>query len=430
MNVYLDMVGCRLNQAEIETFARQLRAAGHVMVPSAEKADLVVVNTCSVTGAAASDSRQKIRQASRAGAAVVVTGCWSSLEPVAAAALPGVRQVIPNTSKDALVDIILNGARADAGMTGRVQLEGGRKRTRAFIKIQDGCDNFCTYCVTRLARGRSHSTPIDQVVSDIKRAVTGGALEAVLTGVQIGSWGRDLHPDLRLANLLSAILDGTDVPRLRLSSIEPWEVTDGLIAHWQDPRLCRHFHLPLQSGSLSTLRRMARKTGPADFQAVVERIRAAIPGVAITTDVIVGFPGEDDTAFEQSRAFIESMDFSGGHVFVFSARPGTAAAAYPDQVLFATRRQRSRILRALFSDQATMFYGSFIGRKLEVLWERSSRTPAGWISSGLSDNYIKVTAATPGGKSNTISRVIIKQLDTAGLAGEVMEYENEIAALA
>jgi threonylcarbamoyladenosine tRNA methylthiotransferase MtaB len=430
MNIHLDIVGCRLNQAEIEKYARQLCAAGHVLVSSAEKADLVVVNTCSVTGAAASDSRQKIRQASRTGAAVIVTGCWSSLEPVAAAGLPGVRQVIPNDNKDSLVDLILSDAKIIATFTARVPVAGNRKRTRAFIKVQDGCNNHCTYCVTRLARGRSRSVTIDQVVSDINCAVAGGAREAVLTGVQIGSWGHELSPSVRLSDLIREILSRSDIPRLRISSIEPWNVDDDLISLWQDPRLCRHFHLPLQSGSSSILQRMARKTSPAEFQALVERIRTAIPGVSITTDVIVGFPGEDSVAFEDTHAFIVSQAFSGGHVFVYSARSGTPAAGYPNQVSFPIRRQRSRILRELFIGQAASFQKYFTGQVLDVLWERSTRTPGGWLSSGYSDNYIKVTAVTPDARINTINRVIIKDIDKSGLVGEVVKHENEILAVA
>lgn len=424
MNVYLDMVGCKLNQAEIESYARQIHAAGHNIVASADKADLVVVNTCSVTGAAASDSRQKIRQAACAGAQVVVTGCWSSLDQEAAGALPGVLKVIPNPEKDALVDLIFGVENTGAQPTGRMPLAGRRKRTRAFIKVQDGCDNHCTYCVTRLARGCSRSISIDQVVADINYAVDGGAHEAVLTGVQIGSWGRELQPNARLSTLVGTILTETEIPRLRISSIEPWEVDAELISLWRDPRLCRHFHLPLQSGSPSVLKRMARKTSQRDFRSLVERIRAAIPGVSITTDVIVGFPGETDVEFEESCAFIESIGFSGGHVFAYSARPETPAAGYPNQVLHTIRRQRSKVLRELFSNQAATFRKRFLEQKLEVLWEKSVKTTDGWNSSGWSDNYIRVSATMPGYCWNNINPVFIRNVTNAGLSGEVFNHER------
>jgi threonylcarbamoyladenosine tRNA methylthiotransferase MtaB len=430
MNVYLDMVGCRLNQAEIETYARQLRAAGHNLVPSAAKADLVVVNTCSVTGAAASDSRQKIRQANRTGAAVVVTGCWSSLEPEGAAALPGVQQVIPNVNKDVLVETILKSQEAGSEVIGRVPIAGNRKRMRAFIKVQDGCDNYCTYCVTRLARGSSRSIAVEQVIADVNSAIAGGAQEAVLTGVQIGSWGRDHSPTLRLADLLGTILARTAIPRLRISSIEPWEVDDNLISLWRNPRLCRHFHLPMQSGSPAILKRMARRTTVMEFQLLVEKLRQAIPGVSITTDVIVGFPGEDVAAFEETRALVDALAFSGGHVFVFSARPGTPAAGYAEQVPFQIRRQRSRVLRELFTRQVESFQASFKGQALDVLWQRSTHKPGGWLTSGLSDNYIKVTATTPDDRANKIDRVIVHGAGQGGLTAKVLEHEEEIITTA
>ena len=289
----------------------------------------------------------------------------------AAGALPGVRKVIPNSEKDALVDLIFGVEKTGGLSTGRVPLEGRRRRTRAFIKVQDGCDNHCTFCITRLARGCSRSISIDQVVADINYAIAGGTHEVVLTGVQIGSWGRELQPNARLSNLVGNILRETQIQRLRISSIEPWEVDDELISLWRDPRLCRHFHLPLQSGSSSVLKRMARKTSQHEYKTLVENIRAEIPGVSITTDVIVGFPGESYAEFEETCAFIDSIGFSGGHVFLYSARPGTPAAGYPDQVLHTVRRRRSQILREILSNQAAVFHEKFMEQRLEVLWEKS-----------------------------------------------------------
>ncbi|MBN2678133.1 MAG: MiaB/RimO family radical SAM methylthiotransferase [Anaerolineaceae bacterium] len=423
MNVYLDMVGCRLNQAELESIARHLRTAGHCLVSTAGHAELVIINTCTVTGEAASDSRQKIRQAARAGAQVVVTGCWSELEPDAAAAFPGVSHVIPNAFKDQLVGMILGDTGTVRPAMGRIPLTGNRQRTRAFIKVQDGCDNHCTFCVTRLARGRSISRPIGDIIDDIRHAIAGGAREAVLTGVQIGSWGREWDPAAKLSTLLEVILAETDIPRLRISSIEPWEVDDALIAMWQEPRLCRHIHLPLQSGSASLLKRMARRTDPAMYGKLVEKIRKSIPGVSITTDVIVGFPGECEKEFDETRNFITTTGFSGGHVFLFSGRPGTAAVNYPDQVPHVIRRIRSKALRDIFDNQAAAFQKDFIGQQLDVLWERSINTSSGWISAGLSDNYLKVTAATAGNCMNTISPVMIQRIENSRLIGEIAKNE-------
>ncbi len=297
MNIYLDTIGCRLNQSEIETFARQFCAAGHMLVASPDQADLVVINTCTVTSQAASDSRQKIRQAARLGAAeIVATGCWATMEPEAAAALPRVSHVITNLDKDHLVASLLPASpseRAETPTT-RQPLPGAHQRTRAFIKVQDGCDNRCTYCITCLARGPSRSHSIQAIQQDVAAALAGGALEIVLTGVHLGAWGADLHPASELTNLIQALLADPHLPRLRLSSLEPWDLELRFFALWQDARLCRHLHLPLQSGCAATLRRMARKTTPQAYAQLVQNARAAIPGIAITTDIIVGFPGESE----------------------------------------------------------------------------------------------------------------------------------------
>ncbi len=315
MKVYLDSIGCRLNQAEIERFASQFRAAGFTLVPSAEEADLAVVNTCAVTGAAASDSRHKVRQAQRAGAGeVVVTGCWATLQPRQAAALPGVTRVVPNRQKDYLVAQVLGLPPEDFDLepVDRQPIPGARLRTRAFIKVQDGCDNRCTFCVTTLARGAGRSRSIPQVLAEVKAAVQihspgeAAAQEIVLTGVHLGSWGQDMSPPLRLRDLVGAILLESDVPRLRLSSLEPWDLDEEFFGLWQDPRLCRHLHLPLQSGCAATLERMQRKTTPASFASLVESARRSIAEVAITTDVITGFPGESEAEFAESLAFVRS----------------------------------------------------------------------------------------------------------------------------
>ncbi|MHB1480930.1 MAG: MiaB/RimO family radical SAM methylthiotransferase, partial [Bellilinea sp.] len=326
MKIFLDTIGCRLNQSEIERFASQFRAAGHAIVESAGEADLVVVNTCAVTSAAASDSRQKIRQAARQGAEdIVVTGCWSTLDSQSAAGLPNVRRVVPNLEKDRLVADTLGLQLMDFDLepVAREPLPGVHLRTRAFIKTQDGCDNHCTFCITRIARGPGRSESVRSVVEDIRLAVAGGTREVVLSGVHLGSWGQDFSPQYHLADLIRAILTDTDVERLRLSSLEPWDLDEEFFRLWENPRLCRHLHLPLQSGSDRTLRRMARNTSPAAFRRLVTVARHAAPGMAVTTDIIVGFPGEDEGEFSESLAFVQEMNFAGGHVFTYSTRPGT-----------------------------------------------------------------------------------------------------------
>ncbi len=327
MKVYLDTIGCRLNQSEIENMARQFRAAGHEIIANAESADLAVVNTCAVTAKAASDSRGKIRHIARAGVEeIIATGCWVTLQPQEAAGLPAVSQVVTNDRKDRLVTDFLDLPQEsfDLEPIARQRMPGLRHRTRAFIKVQDGCDNHCTFCVTTVARGRSRSRTVAQVLADIQAALQGDTKEIILTGVHLGSWGQDFGYHLR--DLITAILRETDVPRLRLSSLEPWDLDGDFFTLWEDPRLCRHLHLPLQSGSAATLKRMARKTTPASFKDLVEELRQVMPDAAVTTDIIAGFPGETESEFTESLQFVRDMNFAGGHVFTYSPRPGTGAA--------------------------------------------------------------------------------------------------------
>lgn len=421
MKIYLDTIGCRLNQAEIENFARQFRAAGHTLVPSPEQADLAVVNTCSVTSAAASDSRSKIRQAARAGVEeIIATGCWATLKPEAARALPGVNLVVNNDQKDRLVSDLLGIPvdEFDLEPVDRSPIPGARLRTRAFIKVQDGCDNRCTFCVTTVARGRGRSYPIDHVLADIHAASQ--AQEIVITGVHLGSWGQDLSPQLNLRHLVQAILADTNVPRLRLSSLEPWDLEDSFFELWENPRLCRQLHLPLQSGSAYTLRRMARKTTPQAFAHLVAIARQVIPGIAITTDVITGFPGESESEFAESLAFVRSMRFAAGHVFTYSPRPHTAAAKMSAQVPLSVRKERNAEMRAALAESARAYRSNFLGQLMPVLWESATALgPQGWQMSGLTDNYLRVQAIAPRSFWNQITPVRLTHHDGESLKGQI-----------
>ena len=425
MKIYLDTVGCRLNQSEIESMARQFRAAGHEIVASAEGADLAVVNTCTVTGEAASDSRSAVRRAKRLGAGeVVVTGCWATLEPQKAGELPGVRKIVPNPRKDTLVADLLGLPQdyIDLEPLARQPLPGLHGRTRAFIKAQDGCDNRCTFCITTVARGAGRSRPVDQVVADVRAALDGGTQEIVLTGVHLGSWGRDFDPPRQLSDLVAVLLARTAVPRLRLSSLEPWDLKGNFFALWSDPRLCRHLHLPLQSGSPTVLRRMARKTTPQKFAALAAAARAAIPDVAVTTDVIVGFPGETEAEFAETLEFVRRMDFAGGHVFTYSERPGTAAARMPDRVPHELRKQRNAVLRRAFAGAAEAYRRRFLGRRLPVLWEATDEySEAGWRLEGLTDNYIRVMALAAQPRWNRIDLATLTGLTREGMQGKIEE---------
>ncbi len=432
MKIFLDTIGCRLNQSEIEFFSRQFRSAGHTIVASPAEADYVVVNTCAVTAEAASDSRHKIRQAARATPGkIIATGCWATLDAGGALSLPGVARVVPNLEKDHLVADLLELPEEifDLEPVAREPLPGAHLRTRAFIKVQDGCNNHCTFCVTRIARGAGRSRLVDQIKKDVHAALAGGAQEVVLTGVHLGSWGQDFDPPARLSDLVAAILREPDLPRLRLSSLEPWDLDESFFDLWSDRRLCRHLHLPLQSGSAEILRRMARKTTPELFARLVEAARAASPDIAVTTDLIAGFPGETEAHFAEGLDFIRQMNFAHGHVFTYSARPGTAAARFQNQVSKEIRKQRNAALRAALAESTGRYRSRFLNTELVVLWEATDAYgPDGWRLHGLTDNYLPVTAVSPTRLWNQFSQVRISGLTDDGVSAVILG-ENSVDLL-
>ena len=423
MRIYLEFTGCRLNQSEIETLARQFQQAGHRVVASPDEADLFVVNTCAVTREAARSSRTLIRRLHRANpeGEIVATGCYAHLSPDVVGALPGVGQVIDNLDKDRLVPIVLqdNEATFDREPLVREPVAGALGRTRAFVKVQDGCDNRCTFCVTTIARGAGRSRPQDAVIREIRALAEVGYQEVVLTGVHLGSYGHDLDVRDGLADLVRAVLAETSIPRLRLSSLEPWDLEPEFFDLWQDARLCRHLHLPLQSGCDATLRRMGRRTSQAAFGALVEAARARIPDLALSTDVIAGFPGETDAEFETSLAFVAAMDFMKLHVFRYSPRSGTVAARMPDQVSPDAKKDRSARLLALSDVGAQRFWARFIGRELYVLWEQvTGASEAGLHNAGLSDNYVRVEMVAPRALTNTLGTVRPIAVTSRGVQAE------------
>jgi threonylcarbamoyladenosine tRNA methylthiotransferase MtaB len=422
MKIYLNTVGCRLNQSEIETMGGQFRAQGHTLVAEANHADLAVINTCAVTVEAASDSRNMIRRAARDGAKdIVVTGCWATMNPNGASSLPNVSRVVLNVDKDQLVPDQLGVPfeTFDLEPVAREHLPGLRLRTRAFIKVQDGCDNRCTFCITTLVRGEGRSRTVEDVLADVNAAARGGVQEVVLTGVHLGSWGQDFSEISHLKYLVQAILRRTEVPRVRLSSLEPWDLDENFFSLWADePRLCRHLHLPLQSGCDSTLRRMARKTTQTSFRKLVAAARTVCPDIAVTTDLIAGFPGETEAEFAETLAFVEEIGFAGGHVFTYSSRPGTAAAKMPGQVSPPVRRKRNAQLRDVIEQSASRYRAQFLQKTLPVLWEGAAILgPDGWQMSGLTDNYVRVNANAPQDLWNQITNVELVEVEDREVRG-------------
>ena len=423
MKVHLRMVGCRLNQSEIDTMARQFKALGHEIVDSPGEADHFVLNTCAVTNEATKTSRKLIRDFHRLNPAgeTTVTGCYAQIAPRDIGRLPGVRRVVDNDSKSQLVSQI-TGEWIDIFDSEPLERQPALGRTRAFVKVQDGCDNACTFCVTTIARGDGRSRSIGDVVREVNYLHRGGHKEAVLTGVHLGSYGYDFGDRDGLAHLVEALLRDTDMPRIRLSSLEPWDLSPDFFELWQDRRLCRHLHLPLQSGCDATLKRMRRNTDQRRFRELVECARAGIPELRLTTDVIVGFPGESEEEFTQSEQFIREMDFGGLHVFRYSSRPGTPASRMRHQVSNSVKKDRSARLLALSEEMEKAFATTIQGTQQEVLWEQvSGATPDGFIVSGYTDNYMRVRAVHPRDLTNVITRTDLGVYTGGEIHGKVKD---------
>jgi len=403
MRVNLKSLGCRLNEAELESWAQQLQADGHQIVRDCGDADLVILNSCAVTQDATKKSRYLIRQAHRENprAKLVVSGCYASLNPEEVGASLGVDMVVDNADKSRLIEIVRE--KLDLTSMPVFSTEPGEislftlGRQRAFVKVQDGCRYRCTFCIVTIARGEEKSRPIREIVSEINTLHGQGVQEVVLTGVHLGGYGSEI--DLRLEHLLAAVLESTSIPRLRLGSLEPWELTDEFFDLLRNPRLMPHLHLPLQSGSDSVLKRMARRCKTAEFAELVERARQTAPDINITTDVIVGFPGETEEEWQESLKFIEHMDFGHIHIFGYSAREGTHAARLENQVPHPIKRARSQALQRLTQNFKRKVLGRFLGRTLPVLWEDSKETTADGRRRifGYTPNFLRVeTLADPG----------------------------------
>ncbi|MBK7917603.1 MAG: tRNA (N(6)-L-threonylcarbamoyladenosine(37)-C(2))-methylthiotransferase MtaB [Chloroflexi bacterium] len=427
MKVYLHSIGCRLNQSEIETMARQLLAAGHEIVDDTAVADKVIINTCAVTAEAARDGRTLTRRIHRQNdaAEIILTGCYATIAPAELGRVQGAGRIVANQDKAQLVSLLDPQARLDLPVFDqepvlREFLAGTTGNTRAFIKVQDGCNNKCTFCVTTIARGAGQSRHLGDVVAEIQALAAAGYQEAVLTGVHLGSYGHDFGNKAGLGELVRAILQHTDIPRLRLSSLEPWDIAPDFFTLWENPRLLPHLHLPLQAGSDKTLRRMARRTSQAAFRQLADTARAHIPDLNLSTDLIVGFPGETDEDFAESLAYVREIGFSRLHVFSYSQRPGTAAAHMPDQVSGPRKKERARRLIDLGHDMSLAFHRRFQGDTRAVLWESTvgaDKDGLRWV--GYTDNYMRVQAHGPADLFNRVTPTRLTEAQTDGLAGVI-----------
>jgi threonylcarbamoyladenosine tRNA methylthiotransferase MtaB len=351
----------------------------------------------------------------------VVTGCYSEISPAEVEAL-GVDLIVPNHEKDQLIQKVMSaGLLIDDGTppVPDATFHLPESRTRAFIKVQDGCENRCTFCIVTIARGGGRSRKIAEVIAEIRQLEELGFQEVVLTGVHLGSFGHDQGNRRGLRDLVQTILDKTHIARVRLSSLEPWDLDDDFFQLWANPRLCRHLHLPLQSGCDQTLKRMARRTSQAEFSALVHAARQAIPGLSITTDLIVGFPGETAAEFAESLAFVDAMAFSGMHIFRFSPREGTVAYKMKGQISAQISKERSQQVHEVTARHERAFRQSMIGQSHQVLWETCEETPGGYLWSGLTDNYIRTIAFSTRSLANTITPATLTHLLADAVAADL-----------
>ena len=390
--------GCRATQADGAALESQLAAKGFSMAGERSAADLVILNTCTVTASADEDVRQAIRRVHRENAAarILVTGCYAQRAPEELAVMPGVEWVVGNSHKTQIADlltaapyhgnILVGDIFAQHDFLSAPVADAAGDRTRPNLKIQDGCNNRCSFCIIPSVRGRSRSAPAQQVLEQV-RSLAARYREIVLSGINLGRWCREAGSTMRLADLIRLLLAETDVERLRLSSVEPMDFSDDLLGVMAaSSRIAKHVHAPLQSGCDRTLRRMHRKYRPRHYADRVSKARALMPGAAIGADVMVGFPGETDAEFEESRQFIAGLPFTYLHVFTYSERPGTPAAAAPDQIPMPVRKERNRVLRELAAAKNRAFRESMIGSRLSAvtLHERGV---------ALTENYLKVEMA-------------------------------------
>ncbi len=416
MKISFQALGCRLNEAELETWASQFLKRGHQVTTDVSEADVVVFNSCAVTGEADRKSRQHIRRLYRANpnAKLVGTGCHASLNSDEVKNYLGVNLVVSNQDKDDLVKHTLDqfgesGSEFDLSTENALFLRG---RHRAFIKVQDGCRYRCTYCIVTIARGAERSRNIDDIINEIKGLHRQGIQEIAITGVHVGGYGSDTGSSLY--ELLNEILDRTDMPRIRLASVEPWDLPDNFFQLFQDSRLMPHMHLPIQSGSDAVLRRMARRCKTAEFTQILDKARDAIPLFNITTDLIVGFPGETEGEWQQTMDYVERTGFGHMHIFSYSRREGTKAARLPGQVEKAVKKERSRQMHELAAGLKKDELQKHIGTCCSVLWEQQVNQESG-LWTGYTPHYHKIVSSNANISDAKITDVSVDRVSPDGL---------------
>ncbi len=422
---FVQNFGCRATQADGAALESQLAGRGLRVSEERETADLVILNTCTVTAEADSDARSTIRRVHRENpeARILVTGCYAQRAPEELGKMPGVEWVVGNSHKTQIAEVLVG----EVDYHGQIVIgdifetrdiltapvmDASGDRTRPNLKIQDGCHNRCSFCIIPFVRGKSRYAGADQIVAQV-RALSAKYKEVVLSGINLGRWGRESGSTTRLADLLRRLLDETGIERLRLSSVEPMDFSDDLLGLMAEtPRISKHVHAPLQSGSDAILRRMHRKYRPRHYADRVMKARQVMPDAAIGADVMVGFPGETDELFEESRQFIDAMPFTYLHVFTYSERPGTPAAQMPGAVPMRVRKERNRVLRDLANEKNAAFRRSLLGREFTAV----TLDPPGLA---LTDNYIKATLDLPY-TANKMVRLRPRALNEQGVSAQIV----------
>jgi threonylcarbamoyladenosine tRNA methylthiotransferase MtaB len=408
--VAIETLGCKLNQAESEHLARQLTEIGCEITDSIAEADVYILNTCTVTHIADRKVRHSLRMAHRINpkARIIALGCYAERAADELSRIEGIEIVAGNEAKLDMPKLLTDkGILASRLKSRPVRLA----RTRSFVKAQDGCNHYCSYCIVPQVRGREKSLPPEQVIDEIQNRIRDGYQEVVLTGTEIGRYRAG---GLDLKGLVESILKSTGISRLRLSSLQPQEISSELIRLWRNPRLCRHFHLSLQSGSDTVLERMNRYYSAQDFSQAVKLIRSEILDAGISTDIIVGFPGETEIEYRESYDFCLGLQFCRIHVFPFSERGGTTAAKMKDQIASELKKQRSEKMLELARSSRLNFYRRFLDRTESILVEKNS----GGLCSGLTDNYIKVYFRNESGLVNKFTPIKLIELYRDGVWGE------------
>ncbi len=414
-SVSIQTHGCKLNQADSLQISMEFEEAGFTVVGPKDESDIHILNTCTVTHIADRKGRQAIRAAKRMNkrAKIIVTGCYAERDSTVLKRMPEVDLVVGNSGKESLIERVKDLFHLDTEIDNTFpdfHMGSLNEKNRAMVKIQEGCNQVCSYCIVPKVRGRERSVPVSKIISRINKLTSTSCKEVILTGTQLGSYGFDLK-NVDLASLIGEVLSSTDVPRVRVSSIQPQEIDGRLLDLWSNPRLCPHFHVPLQSGSPRILAAMRRRYDANKYMEALRLIRDNVADASITTDVIVGFPGETDNDFNLTKGICETAYFSDMHIFKFSNRPGTSAYYLEDTVPYQDKSSRSRQLTEISRNSFVKFRNKFAGRNRNVLWEsRERKKNASFTYLGLTDNYIRVIADSDTDLKNMITSAYLTKI--------------------